>query len=178
VRVIAGYLGGRPFSETHGHRTHPMGEKIRGAIFNALGDITGLTVLDAYSGTGALSIEAASRGAKSVIAIDIDKNAARTIKDNIALLNIGDTVKFTKANAVAWSRRHQHDRFDIVLLDPPYDDVAIKDLIQLSLLTSAGGVLVLSLPVAVGFRLGESKFTLLTHKVYGDAELLFYRRFE
>jgi 16S rRNA (guanine966-N2)-methyltransferase len=72
VRIIAGSLKGRTFSEPHGHRTHPMSEKVRGALFNALGDIEGLTFLDAFAGSGALSFEAASRGAKSVIAIDKD----------------------------------------------------------------------------------------------------------
>jgi 16S rRNA G966 N2-methylase RsmD len=53
MRVIAGSLGGRPFESPHGHRTHPMSEKVRGAIFGILGDIEGLTVLDIFAGSGA-----------------------------------------------------------------------------------------------------------------------------
>ena len=62
MRIIAGSLGGRVFKAPSGHRTHPMSEKIRGAIFNALGDISDLTVLDAFTGSGALCFEAVSRG--------------------------------------------------------------------------------------------------------------------
>jgi 16S rRNA (guanine966-N2)-methyltransferase len=58
MRIIAGELKGRNIQEPYGHRTHPMSEKVRGAVFNALGDIEGLAVLDAFAGTGALSFEA------------------------------------------------------------------------------------------------------------------------
>jgi 16S rRNA (guanine966-N2)-methyltransferase len=67
MRVVAGSLKGRIFNEPSGHQTHPMSEKVRGALFNALGDIEGLSVLDAFAGSGALSFEAVSRGAKSVV---------------------------------------------------------------------------------------------------------------
>ena len=53
MRVISGWLGGRIFESPHGHRTHPMSDKIRGAVFGVLGDIKGLTVLDAFAGSGA-----------------------------------------------------------------------------------------------------------------------------
>ena len=58
MRVIAGFLGGRVFESPHGHRTHPMSEKMRGAIFGVLGDIKQLRVLDVFSGSGAVSIDA------------------------------------------------------------------------------------------------------------------------
>jgi 16S rRNA (guanine966-N2)-methyltransferase len=75
MRVIAGFLGGRNFDSPGGHRTHPMSDKVRGAVFGVLGDIKGLSVLDAFAGSGALSIEAVSRGAKYAVAIDVDKRA-------------------------------------------------------------------------------------------------------
>ena len=72
MRVIAGRLGGRNFDSPKTQRTHPMSDKVRGALFNALGDLGGLTVLDAFAGSGACSLEAASRGATEVLAIDIN----------------------------------------------------------------------------------------------------------
>ena len=63
MKVVAGSRGGRNFASPHNNRTHPMSDKVRGALFNALGDLDGLSVLDAYAGSGACSLEAASRGA-------------------------------------------------------------------------------------------------------------------
>ena len=88
MRVVAGFLGGQIFESPHGHRTHPMSEKVRGAIFSALGDIKGLNVLDAFSGSGALAIEAISRGAKTATAVEVDKRAHQVIQDNLKKLNI------------------------------------------------------------------------------------------
>lgn len=96
MRVVAGRLGGRIFDSPRTHRTHPMSEKARGAIFNVLGDIAGLSVLDAYSGSGALAIEAVSRGAKSVLAIEVDVEAVKTIARNIENLQLGDRIKCSK----------------------------------------------------------------------------------
>jgi 16S rRNA (guanine(966)-N(2))-methyltransferase RsmD len=75
MRIIAGTLGGRTFESPHGRRTHPMSDKVRGSLFNTLGDIDGLTILDAFAGSGALAFEAISRGAEHVLAIEIDNRA-------------------------------------------------------------------------------------------------------
>lgn len=176
MRIISGYLSGRNFESVPGHRTHPMSEKIRGAVFNALGDIKGLTVLDAYGGTGALSFEALSRGAASAKLIELDKNAARTIGENIERLGLEDRAEITKAAAVAWSKRHADLKYDIVLLDPPYDAVEPKELLQLAKHAKPGGIIVLSLPPKIGFMYAPSQRELLSHKNYGDAELYFYRQ--
>ncbi len=175
MRIIAGALGGRTFESVSGHRTHPMSEKIRGAIFNALGDIQGLTVLDAYAGTGALSFEAISRGAASATALDADKKAARTIKENIELLGLEDKVQSSLIYAHSWSRRNENAQFDIVLLDPPFDAVEPKELLQMAKHVKPGGIMVLSLPPTSGFRYAIGRFELLLEKNYGDAELTFYR---
>ncbi len=177
MRVIAGKLGGRNFESVHGHRTHPMSEKIRGALFNALGDINGLDVLDLYGGTGALSFEAISRGAASATVIDADAKARTQIIRNRELLQIPeDQVTAVRAHAHAWSRRHQNQQFDIVLLDPPYDAVEPKELILLTKHAKPGGLIVLSLPPNTGFKYAESRQELLSQKTYGDAELHFYRQ--
>lgn len=177
MRIIAGYLGGRTFESPHGHRTHPMSEKIRGAIFNSLGDIEGLTVLDAYAGTGALAFEAISRGAKSAVAIDLDNAADRIITENIVRLDIGDKVSNVRASITSWSRRHQKEKFNIVFLDPPYDNVEPKALIKVALdHTIEGSIVVLSLPPAVPLELSTTNYQQLTSKVYGDATVSIYRR--
>src|SRR5665213_172068 len=98
MRIIAGSLGGRSFTSPRSNRTHPMSDKARGGLFNALGDIDDLTILDAFAGSGALSFEAISRGAASAVAVDIDKNAYQSIQENIVSLNLKDKVKAIRAN--------------------------------------------------------------------------------
>lgn len=176
MRVIAGSLSGRTFESVPGHRTHPMGEKIKGAIFNVLGDITGLSVLDAYAGTGAITIEAISRGASNAVTLDCDKRAATVIKQNILHLGIEDKVQSSLIYAHSWSRRNPNAQFDIVILDPPYDAVVPKELLLLAKHCKKGGVIVLSLPPNTGFQYATGLRSLLSTKSYGDATLSFYRQ--
>ena len=177
MRVIAGRLGGRTFESPRGNRTHPMSEKARGAIFNALGDIEGLTFLDAYAGSGAISIEAASRGAQSVLAIDIDIDAVKAISMNVEALNIDETVRVLRKNVSGWSRNHQQDSFDIVVADPPYDDIRPNVLERLLVHVKPGGLFVLSWPGSEAVR--ELKdTTVVSNKLLGDIQLVFYRKIQ
>ena len=178
MRIVGGMLSGRTFDSVPGHRTHPMAEKIRGAIFNALGDIEGLQVLDIYAGTGALSIEAISRGAMSAIAVDASPEAARTIKENAEKLELSDQLQGIRAYFRAWSRRYQNVQFDLVFADPPYDAVEPKELLLLPKHLKKGGLLVLSLPPRNGFRFAHTRQELILYKQYGDAEIFFYRQLQ
>jgi 16S rRNA (guanine966-N2)-methyltransferase len=175
MRVISGYLGGRMFESPRGHRTHPMSEKIRGAIFNMLGDLRGLELLDAFSGTGALAIEAVSRGAKRVTAVELDAEAFKTIMQNIKSLEIDDKVKIHRKDAKAWSRNNKDIQFDVVLIDPPYDAIPYTLLHKLATHAKLGGLVIYSLPPDHDFKL-SSDFELLSEKSYGDATLVIYRR--
>jgi 16S rRNA (guanine966-N2)-methyltransferase len=174
MRIIAGYLGGRTIEDVRGHRTHPMSEKIRGALFNTLGDIVDLTVLDAFAGTGAVSIEAVSRGARCVRAFDNDKDASKTVIKNIHTLQLEKNIEFTAMNVSAWSDDHPDQLFDIVILDPPYDNMMVGLLRKLALHTRSGGVCVLSQPST--FDLALDSFELIAQKEYSGASLAFYRR--
>ncbi len=172
MRIIAGSLGGRHFTSPRGHRTHPMSDKLRGALFNALGELGNLTVLDAFAGSGALSFEAVSRGAARATAIDSDRNAQQAIAANIDDLGLTKQVKLIRAATSAWlATTDQH--FDVVLCDPPYDDINPALLENLAARAKPGGVIVLSLPPTSDFSLPS--YTLLSRKDYGDATLSFYR---
>ena len=175
MRIISGSLGGREFASPRGHVTHPMGDKQRGALFNILGDIKGLTVLDTYAGSGALSFEAISRGAASAVMIESDKQAARTITENIQTLGLTDKAKLTQAYSAAWSKRHPREQFDLVFCDPPYDAVLIRDIQQLGTHVKPGGVLVLSWPAFLGIDQLEG-FEVLRDRTYARARLVFYRK--
>jgi len=153
-----------------------MSDKVRGALFNILGDIEGLTFLDAFAGSGALAFEAVSRGAKSAIAIDRDRAAHKVLDRNVAELNLAKTVHAVSANTGGWSIHNMEKKFDIVLLDPPYEEVQLALLQKLiNRHVKKGGLAVLSYP-------GKEKIPefegvkLVENKNYGDAQLAFYRK--
>lgn len=177
MRVIAGRLGGRVFEDPRGNRTHPMSDKVRGALFNALGDINGLSVLDAYAGTGALAIEAISRGAAHAIAVDTDTDAVKTIAANINSLGLEEQITLLHKNISGWSRNNQDKKYDIVLADPPYHDMRPDVLQKLVGNTKPGGLFVLSWPGNEPVR-PFVQLEVVSHKTYGDAQLVFYRRIE
>lgn len=176
MRVIAGTLGGRWFSvKGLGARTHPTGERVRGGLFNRLGNLTGKTVFDAFAGSGAYAYEAASRGAKMVIATERDRRAQRVIAENIEALGLQEKVKLIKASCSAWSRTNPDVQFDIVLCDVPYDDVQLSTVSLLVRHLKPNGLMVLSHPGR------ESSPTVngvvvVDSSTYGDAALAIYRK--
>lgn len=175
MRVIAGELKGRQIVAPSGHRTHPMSEKVRGGLFNVLGDLDGLGVLDAFAGSGALSIEAVSRGAKTVVAIDIDKKANTVLKQNLITLNIKNRIKAINANASGWSDNNLDLQFDIVIVAPPYDDIKMPILNKLVKHVKPGALYVLDWPG----KMEIPDFDTLVQvraKNYGDAQLVFYKK--
>lgn len=174
MRVIAGRLGGRRFASSHGNKTHPMSDKMRGALFNMLGDIAGLTVLDAFAGTGALGYEAISRGAESVVLVENDRSAQRTIVENINNLQLSDHVHLVRASVSAWLHTSQAT-FDLVLIDPPYDNLQMAQILPLSERVNTGGILVLSYPAALEPPIFDG-FTLLKQKNYAGGSLCLFER--
>ncbi len=174
MRIIAGSLRGRQFMSPRGHRTHPMSDKMRGALFNTLGDIGGLEVLDAFAGSGALAFEAVSRGAAGATVLDSDRQAQQTIATNISNLGLQNRIGLIKASANAWLTTSGQD-FDIVLCDPPYNNPQIPLLIKLAGRTRPGGMAVFSLPPDLKPDPGDN-YELLAAKSYGDSQLAFYRR--
>ena len=176
MRIISGNLKGREFKSPHGHKTHPMSDKIRGALFNILGDLKGLTFLDAFAGSGGLAFEAISRGAKSVVAIDKDSSAHGTLDANVKDLNLGKQIDAVRDNTGGWSIHNMENKFDVVLLDPPYDQLQ-TDLLQTlaDRHVKPGGLAVLSFPGKVAPP-GLNSLKIIENKNYGDAQLVFYRK--
>lgn len=176
MRIVAGALGGRVFDSPPGNRTHPMSERMRGGLFNALGDIEGLTVLDAFCGSGALSFEALSRGARYVTAVDIDKAATTTAVNSARALGLAGRFKAIRASLISWLETSPNEqRFDIILADPPYDDLQVASIERLISRLAVSGVFILSWP-------GKEKvpeisgLELVRRKDYGDSQLVFYKR--
>ncbi len=176
MKVAAGKLKGRLFTAPPGSRTHPMAERVRSALFNALGDIEDLRVLDAFAGSGALGFEALSRGAHFVLAIDIDRRAQETIAQNRKKLGITPAhFRLIKANAASWSERNAGETFDIVFVAPPYDHLQLPLIQRLAVHVNKDGLLVLDWPGSQRLPAIED-LQLIRDKSYGDAQLGFYRR--
>ena len=153
-----------------------MSDKTRGALFNVLGDIEGLSFLDAFAGSGALAFEAASRGAKSVIAIDKESSAHKIIDQNVRELDLQKLVHVSKANAGGWSIHNMEKKFDIVILDPPYEELQTNLLERLvKRHVKKGGLAVLSYPGHAKPPIFENT-EVAAAKDYGDAQLVFYRK--
>lgn len=174
MRIVAGRLGGRNFDSPHGHRTHPMSEKMRGALFSVLGDIKGLDVLDCYAGSGALGFEALSRGASSALLIESDLEAQRAILKNIKTLDIGTKAILNSATVLSWCRRHPNQTFSIIVADPPYDKVSVLDIRKIVKHLATVGVFVLSWPGMLEIPEFDG-LTMVSHKTYGDSQLIFYK---
>lgn len=175
MRIIAGSLRGRNFDSPHHHKTHPMSEKMRGALFNVLGDITDLTVFDAYAGSGAIAFEALSRGAKKALITEVDVAVARVITTNIEKLGLQDITQLVRANAASYSQNHPYKKFDIVICDPPYDDMHPTQIIQLVTNVADNGLFVVSKPTgSADFDFEDME--LISKKNYGDGTLVFYRK--
>lgn len=177
MRIIAGSLKGRVFNDPPRFAYNPMSEKMRGALFNTLGDIEGLTILDPFGGTGAISFEGISRGAAKSTLIEHDKRAYTNIVKNIEVLELDKVVKATRANASGWSDNNPRTQFDLVLMDPPYDNLQVQ-LIQklINRHLKKGGIAVMSFPGRVAVTPAYEKAEILVVKKYGDGQLAFYRK--
>ena len=175
MRIIAGQLGGLQIAAPKGHRTHPMSDKARGGIFNALGDIKGFTVLDVFAGSGALGLEALSRGAKAVVAVEQDRQAHRVIQENAQTLHVADKLKAIHATVLAWMSTSKGQVFDLVLADPPYDRLQVDTIAKLPDMLKVGGLLVLSWPTQQ-HKPEIPRVSFIRALEYGDATVCIYKR--
>lgn len=128
MRVISGIAKGKKLKLPKGESIRPTQDKVKGAIFNILGDtIIDAKVLDLYSGSGALGIEALSRGASSCTFID--KNV-RYIKDNLKIVGFEARVIKTNVRLAIERLSKDNEKFDIVLADPPYKEGLVKNILS------------------------------------------------
>jgi 16S rRNA (guanine966-N2)-methyltransferase len=122
MRVVAGVAGGRRLTAPAGRQVRPTSERVREALFNALGSlgaIDGATVLDLFAGTGALGIEALSRGAASAVFVDADARAVAAIKENLAATGLAERARVVQADALRYLAGAP-PTVDVAFADPPY----------------------------------------------------------
>jgi len=119
VRIIAGSRRGAKIAAPKGLATRPTGDRVREAAFNLIGPVDEATVLDLYAGSGAMGLEALSRGAASATFVESDKAACRAIEQNLEKLKLTGA-RVVCADAV-WTMRQDARTYDLVLVDPPYE---------------------------------------------------------
>jgi 16S rRNA (guanine966-N2)-methyltransferase len=121
VRVVGGRLGGRRLRAVPGRDTRPTSDRVKEALFGVLGDrVEGARVLDLFAGTGALAIEALSRGAASAVLVEQAAPAVTVIRANLDALGLAGVATVRRTRAETYLRTQRDGPFDLVLLDPPY----------------------------------------------------------
>jgi 16S rRNA (guanine966-N2)-methyltransferase len=173
VRVVAGQFKGRRLAAPRGTRTRPTADRVREALFSMLGDVDGARVLDLYAGSGALGIEALSRGAASAVFVERDPRAVAAIERNLEPLGVEATV--ARAEALRWLARAEGE-FDLVFCDPPYDVAsrlagALAE--RLAALTPDHARIVTESDKRNPLEL---PFPLLTERSYGDTRIAIHGR--
>lgn len=168
VRIISGKYKNQAIS-TPGGATHPMGDREKLALFNMLSDILpGAKVVDAFAGSGALGLEALSRGASEVVFIEKSPKVCQIIRQNLKKLSEDGEVVVSSVKNYNTS-----SDFDVVLADPPYDNFDLDEVSLLANFLKIGGILVLSHP-------GETPdipgLTLEKTRQYAAAHLSFYNK--
>lgn len=182
MRVIAGEFRSRRLKSIPGDATRPTPDRLRETLFDILGPrVAGVTFLDAYAGTGAVGIEALSRGAKQVYFVENADPAAKFIEQNLERLGIGEGYKILRQDLVdvLWRLRRERVAADVVFLDPPY---RMRDAYERSLKALADSSLVWAMTLVIAEH--EKKFDpgadfgslrRIRKLVQGDSALSFYR---
>jgi 16S rRNA (guanine966-N2)-methyltransferase len=176
MRVIAGRLRGQRLVAPRGWKVRPTSDRVREAIFSALGEVTGARVLDLYCGTGALAIEALSRGAAAAVLVDRD---TRPALGNVERLGLGERTELVRADVPRWlesqSAARLERRFDLIFVDAPYrlaDRVGQELNTHLPRLLGAGGRAVVESGARLPLRLDSLE--PLRRRRYGATDVCFY----
>ena len=164
LRITGGEIGGRRIRVPRGD-VRPTTERVREALFSILADVSGARVLDLYSGSGALAIEALSRGAAEATLVDTNPAVAR---ENLESLGLSDRARTVRSDAVRFVRRAETGSFDLVLCDPPYrlaDRVGADLDPEIRRVLAKGGRVVVETSPHEPLSL---TLPLLTERAYGD----------
>jgi len=184
MRVIAGIARGVPLKAPKGLTTRPTADRVRESLFNILGDISGARVLDLFAGSGALGLEALSRGAAEAVFIDKDRQAVKVIRENLGKTKLQEAAKVLLADTLrvlAAPGRYLPGGhlFDLAFVDPPYAaglyEQALTRLGESGLLTPSA-LVVVEQPRKMEVLAQVAGFKLQRSEGYGDTTICFYRQ--
>ena len=179
MRVIAGALGGRRLVAPRGLLTRPTSDRVREALFSILGDVRGARVLDLYAGTGALGLEALSRGAERAVFVESGRAALAALRENVrALAPAGAEIVSTTVERAIGPPPTVSGPFDLLFADPPYAASATA-LARIASAAASGTLLAPDVRVVVEHASRDSLetpvgWTLTVTRAYGDTALSIY----
>ena len=182
MRIVGGSLRGRALVTPRGQAIRPTSDRLRESLFNILAHayddpVTGARVLDLFAGTGALALEAVSRGASFALFVDDGAEARALIRENVATLGLGGVTKIFRRDATKLGAAHPLEPFSLVFLDPPY----LRGLAERALASARDGgwfapqaSIVIEESVDARFAVPPG-FSELERRRYDDTELIFLR---
>ena len=179
MRVITGTARGRKLREPEGMASRPTTDNVKESMFNLIQfDIEGRRVLDLFAGTGQLGIEALSRGAKNAIFIDSSSKAVEIVKANLKHCGLMEQARVALMDAKSFLQNGSQ-LFDIVFLDPPYQQNIIDAILPLAAERMApGGIIICETERNEQLPQGAGSFTETKTYLYGKAKITVYRRGE
>ena len=179
MRVVAGNYGGRPLKTLAGKTTRPTTDKVKGAIFNMIGPyFDGGRVLDLFSGSGSLAIEAVSRGMDSAVMVEKDRSAQMVILENIKMTKESEKFQLLKMPAER-ALTNITGQFDLVLLDPPYAKetiVANLEKMQEKNLLAEEAIIVCETDKEVELPETIGQLSISKEKMYGISKVTIYEK--
>ena len=180
MRVIAGTLKGRRLSSPDWPGLRPTSDKLRETLFNVLGTtVQGARVLDGFAGTGAVGIEALSRGAAHVTFVERDRKAAGLVESNLQHCGLKEGYAIIRVDFAAAGPRLAGTRFDIIFLDPPYGPDEVIPALTVASKLSAPGTRVIIEHAKRNPAPSQTEGLVLTRQLTsGDSALSFYRTSE
>ncbi len=172
MRIISGSARGRRLKGPPTRDTRPMTDKIRGAVFNSLASLGVCpdTVADLFAGTGAIGIEALSRGAESADFVDMGREPVAVIRANLKTVGFAEKARVHQMSVTAFIERARDSR-DLIVLDPPYADPEIlptMELLESSKLVQSGTIVVLGHSPRVSPPDTIGRLEALRHRCHGD----------
>lgn len=177
MRIISGEARGKTISAPAGWKTRPTTERVREAIFSSLNPyLAGVKVLDAFAGSGALGLEAISRGAQSAVFCDMDRQAISVIRKNVAACRFEERSKVLQGDSLKIAARLAGG-FDVVLLDPPYNKgfiAGIEPILLRDGYLNEGAIVMLETAAKNPELFQSERWELYRQKAYGDTAVYYF----
>ncbi len=178
MRIVQGRHGGRRLVAPRGARTRPTADRVREAMFSSLFDVEDLRVLDLYAGSGAVGLEARSRGAAHVTLVENDRAALAAIEQNLSALGREDVTVWSLDVARALSRAADRgDTFDLVFADPPYAiaSTALAAILAAPIFAAGARIVFEHRATDAAVESSSPRIAFERTRAYGEAALSYYR---